>query len=78
MSQEHESPEERPETMSAINSLHQANAQVIGQIQKLAEVAVQGERALTDQAVKIAKLAAEQKIEATKEASNQSSLDTLV
>jgi SHS2 domain-containing protein len=64
--------------MSAINSLHQANAQVIGQIQKLAEVAVQGERALTDQAVKIAKLAAEQKIEATEEASNQSSLDILV
>ncbi len=64
--------------MSAINSVHQANAQVIGQIQKLAEVAAQGERALTDQAVKIAKLAAEQKVEATKEASNQSALDTLV
>jgi hypothetical protein len=64
--------------MSAVHSVHQANAQVLGQIQKLAEVAAQGERALSDQAVKIAKLAAEQKVSATKEASNQSMLDTLV
>jgi hypothetical protein len=64
--------------MSSINSVHQANAQVLGQIQKLTEVAAQGERSLTDHAIKLAKIAAQQKINASKEASTQSSLDTLV
>ncbi|MBY0586095.1 hypothetical protein K2X85_02900 [bacterium] len=64
--------------MSSISTVHQANAQVLGQIQKLTEVAAQGERTQTEQAIKLAKLAAEQKVSASSEASSQSTLDTLL
>ena len=64
--------------MSSVSSVHQANAQMLAQIQQLTQVASAGALAQTDHAVKLAKLNAEQLVQATSNSSNKSVLDTLI
>lgn len=64
--------------MSSINSMHQANAQALAQMQQLAQIAATAEQAQTEQTVKLAKLHATEQVQATTDCSNKAALDTLV
>lgn len=64
--------------MSAVNSVHQANAQILAQIQQLTQVAAQGEQAQLNHTLKLVQIGQSQRIEATTQSSEQSALDTVV
>lgn len=64
--------------MSAISTVHEANAQVLAQIRQLAEVATAAQRATTVQYVHFAELNASDHIQKISESAKQAALDTVV
>lgn len=64
--------------MPSVNTVSQSNAQALAQIQRLAEVAANGQQATVDHAVKLAKLSAQQGVEAVSASAKEAALDTVV
>lgn len=64
--------------MSALNSVHQANAQAIAKIQAMNQDAEERHAAEAERSLRLAELHREKVVEEAKESANKRSLDTVV